>query len=129
MSEEGIEEPTIPEGVAELLDIGLAIFDAVPFFIWLLIGLYLIKVANDQLSRREEPPEDIREQPPAGRGDAPSRDRYTIHDDLDDTSEPYRIPSEHDEIVVTNEVDRSILGTISRLARMIRLGGSSDRGS
>lgn len=127
MSKDPFEEFVEVYQFSEVTEVVVNIFDAVPLFVWLLVALFLIKVGNDALSGREQPPDDTVIDRRQTTGSSPSRERYSIHDELDDDPRTYEVPSESDEIVVKNEVDRSIMGLIKRLARMVRVGGSSDR--
>lgn len=112
--------------LAELIESIVEIWETIPLLVWILLGIAIIKLVSDYMSPRDyeqtSVPSDRRSSDRVENG--PSRERYSIHDDLDEERE-YHIASESDPIEAPNQVDRSILGTMRRLARKA-LGGSRD---
>ena len=122
MTNDPFDELVADDPVLEVVDIAVAMWESIPLWVWILVAFFVVKVISDRSSsrRRERTAERDSE---ASWGSAPSREEYSIHDDIDD-SRDYRPPSESDPIVTTNEVDRSLLGKLKRLAR---IGQASSR--
>lgn len=116
MSQHGVEAlPTDEELVRMLIEVLIALWEGVPFVVWLVIAFFIIHVLR---RRSSDQPPTTRQEP--DRSAEPAREKYSIHDDLDASPTEYRQPSEDDEIVVTNEVDRSLIGAIRRLTTLGR---------
>lgn len=118
MTDDPFEEWLEEGGAAETIETILEVIGSVPLWVWALLAIAAYQLINGYLSStgRDRTPD------PTGRRedrDGPSRDEYTIHDDLD-ADRSYEPPSESDPIETPNEVDRSILATIKRLARIGR---------
>ena len=115
--DEFIEES---EAIAEIIELVVGIWETVPLFVWILVGIVFIKMLNDLFKVN---PGDRTTIPDTGRQrdrtqhEGPAHEEYTIHDNMVDDRH-YQPPSESDPIETPNEVDRSILGKIKRLARM-----------
>lgn len=114
MTDDPIDELLEDEGIVELIEVAVAIWDSVPLWIWLVVLFAAFKLISDFSDQARDERTTVPEQAPRQR-DGPSWDEYTIHDDLDD-DRTYEPPSESDPIVVQNEVDRSLLGKLKRLA-------------
>ena len=116
------------EELAELIESAIAIWESLPLIVWLILAIVVIKLVSDWMKPNEYDSSSTlpSEQRTVERtDDGPSRERYSIHDDLD-AERDYEPPSESDPIETPNQVDRGILGAMRRLAGMLR-GGSRGR--
>lgn len=100
-----------------LIEFAVALWDAIPLFVWILVAIFLVSIINDLLST-DHTGQTSSDRETTDRHHGPSREEYSIHDGIEDRT--YRPPSEDDPIVVTNEVDRGILATIRRIAGLGR---------
>lgn len=115
--EEDFPEEEFFEFFEELADL----LGSVPLWLWLLIALVVASILKDLFSPSRDDSSSAPQREPRQQ-EGPPRDRYTIHDDIEE-DRTYETPSESDPIESPNKVDRSLLGKIKRLARLGRTRG------
>lgn len=110
--EELFEDEELGELFAEFVDL----LASVPLWVWLALALAVYWWLSSWLSTPPEEPTGAPEREPR---EGPPRERYSIHDDIEDVR-TYEEPSESDPIETPSKVDRSIWGTMKRIARLGR---------
>lgn len=117
------------EDIEELLRTAVDIYELLPLFVWLIIGMGAIIaiqwVWNRFQTVAEVPGDDTIDR--RRQETRVPREKYTIHDDVDVGQYEYREPSESDEITTQNEVNRGLFSTIRSLVDlMFRRGGERE---
>lgn len=124
-----LQEAPPVEDIEELLRTAADIYELLPLFVWLVLGMgavFAVQWAWNRLQTVSEPPGDDTIDRRRGETRVP-REKYTIHDDVDVGQYEYREPSESDEITTPNEVNRGLVSTIRSLVDvMIRRGGERE---
>lgn len=107
--------------LVEFIETLVGVWESVPLLVWIIAAIVIVKLVSDWMTPNEYDqstlPSDRRTRPDEREG--PSRERYSIHDDLD-VDRDYEIASESDPIEAPNKVDRGLVGGIRRLIRMLR---------
>lgn len=127
MSENPLDELPSDRDVVEAIIEAIAFgFDAVPLVVWTIVAGVLLLVAFNRMGERDHDTADSDDDRYTSQPREPSRERYSIHDDID-VDRDYEQPSESDDIVVPNEVDHGLFGTIKRLLGVGRSADDDDQ--